>query len=505
MESPGVFCLLNETRDLGWPIDWRAPDASLLWRYNLHYFDDLIACDADRRRSLHHQLVAQWISQNPQGARPGWEPYPLSLRIVNWIKWNAAGNDFSAAIVASLAAQVRWLAARLEWHLLGNHLFANAKALIFAGCFFSGPDANHWLRAGLRIVARELNEQVLPDGGNFELSPMYHAIFLADLLDLVNLSKSHPGRLPADVVTAMADRAARMLEWLGTMVHPDGEIALFNDSAIGVAPNLKALRDYAHRLSVPIPAEMAAETRSSCKLDLLTSSGYARLACADAVAFCDVAKVGPDYLPGHAHADSLSFELSVGERRVIVNGGTSRYGVDDIRLRERGTASHSTVEVDGTDSSEVWGGFRVARRARPFAVSHDVQADRIALCASHDGYRRLSRDIVHRRQWTMTPAALRIEDIVTGSWAQATARYILDASIEVEALSPGRWLLRTDVPGTRPVEVRVNGGHGRLEPAWHSLEFGKRLATRAIAVDLTPNTPASVTIAWADDANPVLH
>jgi hypothetical protein len=37
--------------------------------------------------------------------------------------------------------QVRFLRKRLEVHLLGNHLFANAKALVFAGLYFSGDEA----------------------------------------------------------------------------------------------------------------------------------------------------------------------------------------------------------------------------------------------------------------------------------------------------------------------------------------------------------------------------
>ena len=81
------------------------------------------------------------------------------------------------------------------------------------------------------------------------------------------------------------------------------------------------------------------------------------------MALLDVAPVGPDYLPGHAHADTLSFELSLFGQRVLVNSGTSQYEAGPERSRQRGTAAHNTVIVDGHDSSEVWAGFRVARRA----------------------------------------------------------------------------------------------------------------------------------------------
>jgi hypothetical protein len=150
-----------------------------------------------------------------------------------------------------------------------------------------------------------------------------------------------------------------MLRWLEAMCHPDGEIALFNDAAFGIAP---------------APAELTA-TRASCWVtptphsrssSHLADSGYVRAASRDAVLIADVAPVGPDYLPGHAHADTLSFELSLFGQRTIVNGGTSRYGTGPEREAERGTPAHSTVTVDGENSSEVWAGFRVARRAKPF-------------------------------------------------------------------------------------------------------------------------------------------
>lgn len=490
MERPGVFRFLNQQRDLGWPVDWSARDASLLWRYNLHYFDDLNAADADRRAKTLIGMIQHWISANPSGTTPAWDPYPLSLRIVNWIKWSLHGGALSRVALASLARQVRWLTGTLEWHLLGNHLFANAKALVFAGCFFSGDEADDWLDTGARILARELDEQVLADGSNFELSPMYHAIFLEDVLDLANLAQLHPGKIDAELERNLRQQAADMLGWMAAMIHPDGQIALFNDSAIGIAPGFAELADYAKRLGIAVPERSAPDT---CRAELLGESGYARLECPCSVALCDVARVGPDYLPGHAHADTLSFELSVGGRRIIVNGGTSRYGDDAERLWERGTAAHSTVEVDGENSSEVWSGFRVARRARPFAVSSGTQQEGVWIEGSHDGYRRLHRDIVHRRRWTMNDDALRIEDEVTGPWNTAAARYIFHSSVSVEEIAPDAWRLRSD---EREIRLTVAKGRARLVPVHHSLEFGQRLPTQALVVELDREEGAAVEIAW---------
>ena len=280
----------------------------------------------------------------------------------------------------SLAVQTSWLTRRLERHILGNHLFANAKALVFAGCFFSGSEADTWLQEGLAIIRKELPEQVLLDGGDFERSPMYQAIFWEDLLDLLNLARAYPEVLPATDVASWREVVMQMQAWLHGMTHPDGEIAFFNDAAIGIAPSPEELCGYAERLGV------GGHQPALDKLQHFASSGYIRLASAQAVAFLDVAPVGPDYLPGHAHADTLSFEWSLFGQRVVTNGGTSEYGTGPIRQLERGTAAHSTVTINDENSSEVWGGFRVARRAYPLDLTIDQRTDCITVRCSHTGY-----------------------------------------------------------------------------------------------------------------------
>jgi uncharacterized heparinase superfamily protein len=192
---------------------WDDPALPKLWRYNLHYFDDLNAQDAALRNTLHVALMAQWVRENPPAGGSGWEPYPASLRIVNWIKWSLAGNALPAECVHSLAVQTRHLSRRLEFHLLGNHLFANAKALVFAGLFFAGGEAERWLSKGMAILEEQVPEQILADGGQFERSTMYHALALEDMLDLINLLRVAGRPVPQ----AWPGVAARMVAWLKVM------------------------------------------------------------------------------------------------------------------------------------------------------------------------------------------------------------------------------------------------------------------------------------------------
>jgi uncharacterized heparinase superfamily protein len=429
MLSPTRFHFLNEAHDIPASPCWGSSTLSKLWLYNLHYFDDLNAEDLVDRAGWHGGLIARWIVANPPGEGTGWEPYPLSLRITNWIKWALAGNPLDDAARYSLGVQVRFLKRRLECHLLGNHLFANAKALVFAGCYFDGQEATGWLRLGMKILEHEVTEQILADGGHFERSTMYHALAYEDMLDLVNLITTYPERMGPwkSSVSSWPVIIGKMGGWLHTMLHPDGELAFFNDAAIGIAPSPSELFAYAERLGL-LPAIAADD-----EVMRLDPSGYIRVEVGAAVLLVDVAPVGPDYLPGHAHADTLSFELSLFGQRVVVNSGTSRYGLGKEREWERSTAAHSTLEIDGKNSSEVWAGFRVARRAYPFDVSVKRQGDAIIVEAAHDGYKRLPGHPVHRRRWILRAGHIEVSDFVEGRFSSAMARVYFHPDIKLKA------------------------------------------------------------------------
>jgi uncharacterized heparinase superfamily protein len=398
-----VFCFLNQTHEIIEAEDWNNPDWEKLWLYNLHYFDDLTSINATDRTFLHNSLISRWINENPFGKGNGWEPYTISLRAVNWIKWHLVGNKLNRNQIQSLAVQIRFLAKNIEIHLMGNHLFANAKALIFSGLFFSGSEANKWYETGYKIYLAEILEQTLEDGGNFELSTMYHSIILEDLLDILNLHYLFGRPPPNEIKTFII----KMLTWLTSMCHPDDEISFFNDAALDNTPATKELFRYSDQLGFTKPINTPGLT------DLKTS-GYTRVCLKNAVAIIDRAAVGPRYIPGHAHADTLSFELSIFKHRVIVNSGTSLYKNGYERSRQRGTSSHSTLMIDNQNSSEVWAGFRVARRAKIHKVETFKNNGSFYLSAQHDGYKRLNGSPIHKRSWVFSDNKLEVLDEITG-------------------------------------------------------------------------------------------
>jgi len=474
---------LNLEREILASTDWNAPDASKLWLYNLHYFEDLIATDGHLREAWHSEGLERWIEENPPGAGNGWEPYPLSLRIVNWIKWSLGGHPLSVRMRHSLAVQVRFLRSNLEHHLLGNHIFANAKALVFAGCFFEGPEADRWRAKGLAILHRELAEQMLPDGGQFERSPMYHSLFLEDLLDLFNLARTYPGLVEPGRIDDWKAAAKAARQWLVLMTHPDGQLALFNDCAFGVAPCPEELHAYARRL------ELGPVSLPNAGVHELRASGFLRYDSESACAILDVGEIGPSYLPGHAHADTLSFELSLYGERALVDSGTSLYEIGEERLRQRSTAAHNTVMVDGADSSEVWSSFRVARRASAHGLVVDEVDGQLRVRCGHDGFMRLPGRVYHSREWVFAERQLAIKDRVDGRFERAESFLHLHPS-----LTPSEDGVLA-LPDGRTLSYAFDGGTPQLlEGTWHP-RFGQSLPNLHLRVQMA-RSELRTTLRW---------
>ena len=453
-------------------MDWTCRDMPRLWRYNLHYFDWML--DPRRAPEQIQLLTHDWLAHNPPVTPDAWDPYPLSLRVVNWIKYvlttpstPLATND---AWLTSLWSQCAWLQGNLEQHIRANHLFKNLKALVFAGAFFDDANARTWLETGRRLLAEQLGEQILPDGGHFERSPMYHAIITEDLLDLLALGRAVTNLLQPHLQQLLAQKTAACLSFLADMSHPDGEISLFNDSAIGIAATPERLFAYGGRLL----NDKVAHARPTSAEVLRLDSGYFGWQGASDSWLVDCGPISVDYQPGHAHCDLLSYELSFDGRRVVVDSGVFDYEPGSRRMRARGTAGHNTVMVDGQEQSEIWGTFRVGRRAQPVETRFSRTPRGVTLEGAHDGYRHLRGDVLHRRvaEYEIR-GRLKVTDTLSGSSGHVMENFV--------HLAPG---LTARLHGRR-VEIRADAGQSiasidvepgpelRLELGEYYPEFGR--------------------------------
>ncbi|RMH50192.1 MAG: heparinase [Zetaproteobacteria bacterium] len=484
--------LLNRTVRVAAPTDWNDPALPLLLRYHLHYFDDLDAEGASARRVLQRRWMVRWIDEHPPGAFPGWDPYPTALRLVNWIKWcwqDGGGREPEAAILDSIATQAAWLRRNLEFDLLGNHLLADAKGLCFAGLFFTGPDGRRWLERGRSLLLEQLPRQILADGGHDERSPAYHALVLHDLLELVRAWR-HVGLTPPEPLCAPVPA---MLRWLQVMTHPDGGIAFFNDATLGQAPGCAHLG----RLAVMLALAEEAHATPPGTVDL-PESGYMRLEQGGMVVLLDAAPAGSADQPGHAHADTLSFECSLDGRRLIVNSGIDRYGDDAERRWQRSTAAHSTLEVDGADSSEVWGGFRLAGRAEIVDRGMRREQGGVVAWGAHDGYRRLPGVGIHRREWRLWQGRLEVRDRLEGGGRhRLVSRFYLHP--ELDAVMDGEEVaLRRSGRTLAVIQAGGAGGRLRLVSARYFPAFGRVEANRCVELSALCTLPAelSAVVVW---------
>jgi uncharacterized heparinase superfamily protein len=446
--------------------DWNNEKEEKLWLYNLHYFDDLNSFGSQSRKPLQSHWIHKWVDENPaiKGGN-GWEPYTLSLRIVNWTKAFLSSLETDDKMLNSLAQQADFLSQDLEKHLLGNHYFVNLKALFFAGCYLKGKNADKWLSLALDGYEDELREQVLSDGGSFELTPMYHAIMLTDLLDLVNLFNVFPSRISHSVVELTKQTIIKMFVWLHTMSLGDDKVSFFNDSTFGIAPENKTLRAYASKLGFTV--NYSEITDEKIIIHNLKNSGYVSVKNSNMSLIADLALVGPSYIPGHAHADSLSFELSLGKARVFVNSGTSLYGMSDERLRQRGTSAHNTVVLNDKNSSEVWSAFRVARRAniRNRVVGKVSNEQIVEFSAAHDGYQKQGLNLFHHRTWSVSSTGCEINDVINGEFNSATGALHLHPDIKVNSVGSSRCILHSS---GYEIELEMIGADlSIIDSTWH--------------------------------------
>ena len=381
-----TFKFLNLSHTFDNDIDWNFSEYGKLWTYNLTYFDFLQQAEMTKERGL--ALIYDFIEQSGSH-KDALEPFPISLRAMNWVKFLSNHEIKDKKIDDNLYAQYNILMDNLEYHLLGNHLLENGFSLLFGAYYFQ--DERLYEKA-VEILTFELEEQILDDGAHFELSPMYHQIMLFRVLDCGNLLQNNTFKDQA-LSKLLKTKASVMLGWLETMTYKNGDIPLLNDSANGIAPTSKELFVYARRLDVEIE-----KTK-------LKESGYRKVSNNNYEAIVDIGNIGPDYIPGHAHADTFNFVVQVNNKPFIVDTGLSTYETNERRTVERSTSSHNTVEINAQSSSEVWGGFRVADRA----TVTEVKESDTNIHAMHNGYMK-NFGIIHTREWQFEDKKIIIRD-----------------------------------------------------------------------------------------------
>lgn len=426
------------------------------------------------------ELIEAWISANPR-RRPGalrlaWRPYNLSIRVVAWLQEIArrrrqALDGRWRPIRNSLIEQLSLLERFLETDIRGNHIIRNIRALLWGGAMLQGATAERWRRLGSALLEAELDEQILPDGVHFERSPSYHCQVLGDLLDC----RAVLG--PGELRERLDERLRAMIQVLPLLTHPDGQVALFNDASLTMA-RFPAELEHGYETilgSPPSPPQGAFA---------LPQAGYFGWHDQSELFIIDCGPLGPDYLIGHGHCDMLSFEWSVGGRRIIVDQGVYQYPSGSQRQISRSTVSHNTLAIEGAEQSDIYGAFRCGRRARAELVAFESRDDGFRLHGRHDGFRILRGSPVHERVVERSGQGhYHITDRLTADPGQgASIGFLLHPDCEVERLAPERLRIRHP-PAV--VEIRADAPIAVEEAVWYP-DLYVEVPTRRLRVSLAP-------------------
>lgn len=413
---------------------WNFTDNGMLWAYNQNYFDWI------NQEGITEEEGCKWIDkfiEELSGNRIGLDPYPIALRSINWVKFFCCyPNSATKPRLDSLYSQLRLLEKKLEYHLLANHLLEDAYALYIGATYFGDERLQ---KKATKLLNKQLDEQILPDGAHYEQSVMYHCILLDRLLDVINIAKNNL-RCQMDDVRCFSKYAERMLGHLESVVWADGSIPMVNDAAKGIAPTPKQIFDYAKRLGL----KWEAIPMKEC--------GYRKLQDEHLEAIVDVGNITATYQPGHTHADTFNYELRIDGKPFVVDTGISTYNKNERRQLERSTIAHNCVSPGGQNSSEVWGGFRVGKRCHVRCKKEDIRC----ISAGHNGFEKSCV-----RTFSLKDGAFSVEDKYDGD------------AVSYIHLAEGADEKRITIEGAEKVEVK---------PWKYSTEYNRFHAGKVIEI-----------------------
>ncbi|MCP4326868.1 MAG: hypothetical protein GY791_00300 [Alphaproteobacteria bacterium] len=447
------------------PIDaaiWSHNELSARWLADLHGFDwlaDLQASGGDTGRRRARELITDWIAHNPPCRDVGWRPDILGRRVANWLSrfefyGASADSETQADILQSLGAQCQHLARVAPSAAPGPGRILAAKGLIYSGLAL--PNGTARRDRGLDLLDAELEVQILGDGGHVSRDPSVHLAVLRHLIDIRGALAACDASVPETIPAAIT----RMSTMVRFFRMGDGHLALFN----GGNEETDSLID-------------AVLTRSNARgkpASAAADSGYHRLSCGRTLVIMDAGAPPPQGFDDGAHAGTLSFEMSVGRERLIVNCGAYRGGDGSWRGVARATAAHSTAVVRNTNSSGILADGGLSRRPAAVTCRREEADGAVLLDASHDGYVE-GFGLVHRRRLYLSTAGddLRGEDTLAGDgWHDFALRFHLHPGIRASLVHDGHAVLLR-LPGGDGWRFSSDGAAPELAPTVYMGERGR--------------------------------
>ncbi len=452
----GSFSFLGRNLDKPAPL-WAPLGMETAWLKRLHDFAwlrDLRAAGGDAPRRKARSLVADWVANNQSWSPVAWDPVVTGERLSHWFsqyEFFAASAEvsFRQALLASAGRQARYLTAVLPAGLCGADLITATRGLCTAGlCLPQGTD---WLDQGMTLLLRALDDQLLADGGQRERSPARLLSVLRACIDLRAALLAAGQEAPA----ALSARIEAMVAVLRLLQHGDGGLSLFNGGGEGE----------------DLQIDMILQRGGGKQVQLMRApdSGFQRMQAGRSLVLVDCGRPPAPGYDGAAHAGTLSFEMSVGRERLIVNCG-AQAGSSSWQQAQRSTAAHSTLVLNETNSAALFAGGGLARRAETVTCRRDEDEGAVWLDLSHDGYLPLFGLTHHRRLYLSASGEdLRGEDRLCGETKGRkplafAIRFHLHPGVKAMTAQDGRSVVLR-LPKGGGWRLRVAGAAAALEPS----------------------------------------
>ncbi len=418
--------------------DWEVALLGFGWLRHLR------AADTALTRANARSLVDDWISNPLHRRAVGRRADVMARRVISLLSQaplvlGDTDGKFYRRYLRGLSREIRYL----RYSMLDIPDGVPRLQVLIALCYASlclANQARH-IRTATRKLSEELQRQILPDGGHISRNPGALIELLIDLLPLRQTFAARNVAPPPSLLNAID----RMMPMLRFFRHGDGSFALFNGMSSAPSDLLATLLAYDDSHGTPMAN--------------MPHTGFQRLDAGTMTVIMDTGPPPPASVSHDAHAGCLSFELSSGPSRIVINCGMPSTGRDSWRPFARSTLAHSTLACHDTSSCqfvELSAMKRLLKGAPVISGPTNVESYREAvangllLTASHNGY--LARfGVVHRRVLMIAQDGSRIdgEDTLSpapgarikGTETDYTLRFHLHPSVKASRLSDGRGVM----------------------------------------------------------------
>src|ERR1700756_3786959 len=418
--------------------DWEVALLGFGWLRHLR------AADTALTRANARALVDDWLT-NSSNKRPiSRRADVLSRRVISLLSQaplvlSDTDSKFYRRYLRGLAREIRYL----RFSMLDISDGVPRLQVLIALCYASLCLANQarQIRSASRKLSDELQQQILPDGGHVSRNP---GALIELLIDLLPLRQTFAARNIAPP-PALLNAIDRMMPMLRFFRHGDGSIALFNGMSGTPSDLLATLLAYDDTHGTPMAS--------------MPHAGFQRLDAGSTTVIVDTGPPPPPNVSHDAHAGCLSFELSSGSSRIIINCGMPSTGRDNWRAFARGTSAHSTLtyhDISSCQFVELSAMKKFLQGAPIVSGPVNVESFReavtngVLLTTSHDGY--VARfGVVHRRVLMISPDGARLdgEDTISpapGARVRAgetdyALRFHLHPSVKASRLSDARGVM----------------------------------------------------------------